>query len=98
MTERSTDHMITLRIGEDEITARDGQTIAAAMIASGRRAWRTTARGRRPRGVFCGIGVCFDCLLTVNGIRDVRACQRRAADGDVIEFQDETLPTMKDRR
>nr|WP_276514252.1 2Fe-2S iron-sulfur cluster-binding protein [Actinomadura citrea] len=40
-----------------------------------------------PRGVFCGIGACFDCLLTVNGVRDVRACRRRARDGDVVATQ-----------
>lgn len=74
------------------LTARPGQTIAGAMLAAGRRSWRTTARDRRPRGLFCGIGVCFDCLVTVNGIRDIRACQRPATDGDVIEFQDEPLP------
>lgn len=76
----------------EPLTARPGQTIAGAMLATGRQSWRTTARERRPRGLFCGIGVCFDCLVTVNGIRDVRACQRPAVDGDVIELQDETLP------
>jgi hypothetical protein len=62
-----------------------GQTIAGVLLAQGRLAWRRTPRRGRPRGVFCGIGVCYDCLVTVNGLRDVRACQRRAADGDVVE-------------
>ncbi|MGA4900742.1 2Fe-2S iron-sulfur cluster-binding protein [Streptomyces griseoincarnatus] len=35
--------------------------------AAGVTSWRTTRDGGRPRGVFCGIGVCFDCLVTVNG-------------------------------
>ncbi|QDP95212.1 (2Fe-2S)-binding protein [Microlunatus elymi] len=88
------DSVITLQVQGQQISARAGQTVAAAMLAAGRLSWRTTARGRRPRGVFCGIGVCFDCLVTVNGIRDIRACQRRATDGDVIEFQDEALPKI----
>jgi predicted molibdopterin-dependent oxidoreductase YjgC len=70
----------------------EGQTIAGVLLAAGRRSWRTTASGRRPRGVFCGIGVCFDCLVTVNGVRDVRACRRAARDGDVIELQAEEHP------
>ncbi|MFD0534422.1 2Fe-2S iron-sulfur cluster-binding protein [Actinomadura luteofluorescens] len=37
--------------------------------------------------MFCGIGACFDCLLTVNGVRDVRACRRRARDGDAVATQ-----------
>jgi hypothetical protein len=73
----------------------DGQSIAGVLLASGRLAWRTTAAGRRPRGVFCGIGVCFDCLVTVNGLRDVRACQRLARDGDIVTVQDEELPAPR---
>ncbi|MEU8817575.1 (2Fe-2S)-binding protein [Actinoplanes sp. NPDC048796] len=61
-----------------------GQTIAGVLMAAGRQSWRTTGRRSRPRGVFCGIGVCFDCLVTVNGLPDVRACQRHAADGDEV--------------
>lgn len=86
---------LRLILGGEPLTANPGQTIAGAILASGRRDWRTTARDRRPRGLFCGIGVCFDCLVTVNGVRDVRACQRPAIDGDVIEIQDETLPSQR---
>ncbi|POX35872.1 proline dehydrogenase [Streptomyces sp. Ru73] len=63
-----------------------GQSIAGVLLAAGRTSWRT-ARSGAPRGVFCGIGVCFDCVLTVNGVPDVRACRRRAADGDVVTTQ-----------
>ncbi|WP_121714748.1 (2Fe-2S)-binding protein [Streptomyces sp. E5N91] len=52
----------------------EGQTVAAALVAAGRVAWRTTRVGHRPRGVFCGIGVCFDCLVTVDGAPGQRAC------------------------
>ncbi|MFG2197006.1 (2Fe-2S)-binding protein [Streptomyces sp. NPDC048639] len=61
-----------------------GRTVAAILLAAGRRSWRTTRHGGRPRGVFCGIGVCHDCLVTVNGLPDVRACLREAAPGDTI--------------
>ncbi|MFB7629693.1 (2Fe-2S)-binding protein [Streptomyces sp. NPDC056149] len=63
-----------------------GQTIAGVLLAAGRLAWRRGPSGT-PRGVFCGIGVCFDCLVSVGGERDVRACRRRARDGDVITTQ-----------
>jgi D-hydroxyproline dehydrogenase subunit gamma len=52
--------------------AEPGQTVAAVLHAQG--------SGR----IFCGIGVCFDCVVTVNGISGVRACQRVAADGDDV--------------
>ena len=72
----------------------EGRTIAAVLIAAGRSSWRTTRNGGRPRGVFCGIGVCFDCIVTVNGDRDVRACMRRAADGDEVLSQHDALPEV----
>ncbi|MGW0229820.1 FAD-dependent oxidoreductase [Actinopolymorpha singaporensis] len=59
-----------------------GQTIAAALLAADRTSWRTTRAGRS-RGIFCGIGVCFDCLVTSNG-RRVRACLEPARAGDVV--------------
>jgi predicted molibdopterin-dependent oxidoreductase YjgC len=69
------------------VQARPGQTVAAVLLGLGRTSWRTTRVGGRPRGVFCGIGVCFDCLVVVNGIPDVRACQRVVAEGDEIRVQ-----------
>ena len=64
-----------------------GQTVAGLLIGLGRQSWRDTRRHARPRGVFCGIGVCFDCLVVVNGVPDVRACQRVLAPGDEIRVQ-----------
>jgi hypothetical protein len=83
---------VTIAVDGETLAGLSGQSIAGVMLASGRMSWRTTAAGRRPRGVFCGIGVCFDCLVTVNGVRDVRACQRIASDGDTVVFQTELLP------
>ena len=64
-----------------------GQTIAAALWSAGIVAWRETRTGGRPRGVFCGIGVCFDCLVTVDGVPNQRACLLPAKPGDVITTQ-----------
>jgi predicted molibdopterin-dependent oxidoreductase YjgC len=51
-----------------------GQSVGAALWAAGIRSWRTTREQGRPRGLFCGIGVCFDCLIEVEGRSDQRAC------------------------
>jgi hypothetical protein len=61
-----------------------GQTVGAAMHGAGIRSWRTTRFGGRPRGLFCGIGVCFDCLVTVNGSPSLRACLTEARPGDLV--------------
>jgi hypothetical protein len=69
------------------VPCREGWTIGAALTAAGVRSWRTTRHGARPRGLFCGIGVCFDCLVTVNGQPSLRACLLPAAPGDDVRTQ-----------
>ncbi|RFU39262.1 (2Fe-2S)-binding protein [Actinomadura logoneensis] len=77
---------LTITVDGVPVPGVAGQTVAGVLLADGRRAWRTGPSGA-PRGVFCGIGVCFDCLVTVNGERDVRACRRRVCDGDTVTTQ-----------
>jgi len=65
-----------------------GQTIAAALMGHGVMSWRTTRFAGRPRGILCGIGVCYDCLITVNDEPNVRACVTRIEPGDDVRRQD----------
>ncbi|GHI25843.1 hypothetical protein Shyd_72140 [Streptomyces hydrogenans] len=57
----------TFRFDGRDVTAAAGQTVAAALWGAGVLAWRTTRHDGEPRGAFCGIGQCFDCLVTVDG-------------------------------
>jgi hypothetical protein len=66
--------MSTFTFDGRPITFTSGQTVSGALIAAGIYAWRTTRRRGRPRGLFCGIGVCFDCLITVADEPNLRAC------------------------
>ncbi|MEV5962775.1 FAD-dependent oxidoreductase [Kribbella sp. NPDC051952] len=76
------------------VTARAGQTVAAVLLTENQPSWRTTRLAARPRGTFCGIGACHDCLVVVNGIPDIRACQRTIHPGDTITTQPgAVLPT-----
>jgi len=65
---------IEIEVDEEPVIAYEGETIAAALIASGRRAFRQTAKQDAPRGIFCGMGICFDCIMTVNDVPNVRTC------------------------
>lgn len=80
----------TLRIDDRDIEALPGHTIAAALWRAGIVSWRYTRGGGKARGVFCGIGVCFDCLVTVNGRPNQRACLTPARPGDVVRTQEGT--------
>ena len=66
------------------LEAPRGMTVGGALLANGIRSWRLTRETGRPRGLFCGIGVCFDCLVDVGGQRAVRACLIPVRDGDEV--------------
>jgi predicted molibdopterin-dependent oxidoreductase YjgC len=76
--------IVTMTFAGQTLPARDGQSVAAALTAAGVRSWRTTRRGERPRGLFCGIGACFDCLLTIDGRPAQRACLVPVRDGMIL--------------
>jgi aerobic-type carbon monoxide dehydrogenase small subunit (CoxS/CutS family) len=75
---------MTISVDGRPVQCGEGQTIAAALIGAGQVAWRTTRRTGEQRGLFCGIGVCFDCLVTVNGEGPLRACLVVARPGDEV--------------
>lgn len=65
------------------ITSFAGETVAAALLAADRRVLRQTARTGAPRGLFCGMGVCFDCVVRVDG-ESLRACMVPVREGMVV--------------
>ena len=68
------------------IAALPGEPLGAALLAAGERVCRRTPSGA-PRGLFCGIGVCQDCLVTVDGVPNRRACMTAARRGATVECQ-----------
>jgi len=78
-----------IEINGREIETRPGQTIAAVLIATGILTFRQLA-DHEPRGLFCGMGVCFDCLVTVDGIPDQRACMTLVQPGMQISLNTES--------
>jgi hypothetical protein len=83
----SRDHDFEITFDGHAVGCCDGWTIGAALTSAGVRSWRTTRGSAAPRGLFCGIGVCFDCLVMVNGIPSLRACLVPARPGDVVTTQ-----------
>jgi len=71
------------------IEAFPGETVAAALLAVGVRTLRITEKTEAPRGVFCGMGICFDCLIIVDGCPHLRACLTEARPGMDVRTQDE---------
>ena len=71
---------VTIQFDGRPIAALEGETIAAALSGAGIVGFRRTASGA-PRGLHCGMGACFDCVVTVEGRIGQRACLTKVADG-----------------
>lgn len=76
---------IQISVDGKPVTAYEGETVAAVLIANDIAAFRLTRQQRRPRGLYCGMGVCYECLVRVDGVDNVRACMTAVADGMVVE-------------
>jgi len=75
------------------VMAYKGETIATALIAAGHLSSGTSFS--QPRGVYCNIGVCHSCVMTVNGVRSVRICKTFVFDGCRVESQHNEKRTIK---
>ncbi len=80
----------TIQVDGQALPAHSGQTVAAVLLEAGLRAWRLTASGA-PRGVYCGMGACFDCTVEVEGVGELRACMTPARPGMRITLQTEIM-------
>jgi len=72
--------MVRLRINNNDISAVEGQTVAAVLVASGIASFRRSVNGS-PRGPLCGVGVCFECRLTIDGVAHQRSCNILVSEG-----------------
>jgi predicted molibdopterin-dependent oxidoreductase YjgC len=78
---------ITIVVDGKKIKAYEGEMISAALIAAGMYTFRYTSKKMEPRGVFCAIGRCTDCVMEVNGRPNVRTCVTPVEDNMVINTQ-----------
>lgn len=81
---------MTFQFDGRDIEFRPGQSVQGALVAVGVLSTRTTRIAGAPRGMFCGIGVCFDCLAVIDGQPDQRSCLTPAEDGMVVCRQEGT--------
>jgi predicted molibdopterin-dependent oxidoreductase YjgC len=77
---------VVLTLDGRPVTAYEGESVAALLLAEGITATRVTSGGE-PRGVYCGMGVCFDCLVVVDGVPNTRACVTWVREGMTVERQ-----------
>jgi sarcosine oxidase subunit alpha len=71
---------ITIVVNGRKHPAYLGESVHAALLSAGIKILRTTPKHHKSRGIFCGMGVCYDCLVTIDGIPNQRACMTQVQD------------------
>jgi len=79
--------MIDVSIDGEPVRVAAGQSVAAAVLAQGLPWTRRTALSDAPRAPLCMMGVCFECLMEIDGIANQQACLVTVADGMRIRRQ-----------
>lgn len=79
---------VNFTVNGREVTAYKGETLLAALMASGYKHLKTSAVKKQPRGALCGMGVCFECIVTVNGIPNIRSCMTEIENNMKVEIDE----------
>ena len=79
--------IVRLTIAGQPVEARVGDSVAAAMLAAGLLPARTTPVRESPRAPYCMMGVCFDCLMVIDGVGSRQACMVAVREGMTVEPQ-----------
>ena len=83
----SATRVVRFVVDGEPVEAREGDSLAAALLAAGRVACRATPVGGAPRAPYCMMGVCFECLVTIDGMGSRQACLVEAREGMRVETQ-----------
>ena len=75
---------ITLFVNDSVVTVAEGTMISAAVMLAGETSFRKSVTGE-PRGPLCGMGICFECRVTVDGEPHQRTCQTPCREGMKVE-------------
>ncbi len=78
---------VSITIDGQLVKVAKGETVAAALLASGSRYTRLTPLSAAPRAPFCLMGVCYECLMVIDGQPNQRACKKLVVEGMVIQRQ-----------
>lgn len=79
--------LITFYYDGKPLEGYEGEPIAAALKEAGVMIHRYTKKYHKPRGIFCAIGRCTDCVMIVDGVANVRTCITPLKEGMIVETQ-----------
>ncbi len=88
MSEGSARHTVSLSFNDQPLTVPAGLSVAAALLMSGIQRFRATPVSEAPRAPYCMMGMCFECLVDIDGVPNRQSCLIEVADGMRIRSQE----------
>lgn len=82
-----TDETVSIQFDGQNLQVAKGISVAAALLSHGVNQFRTSVVGGTPRAPYCMMGVCFECLVTIDGVQNRQSCLTEVCDGMVINSQ-----------
>jgi predicted molibdopterin-dependent oxidoreductase YjgC len=79
--------IVHILVDGSPVQAVAGEPVAAALMAAGIKVFHWTSKASEPRGLFCAVGLCTDCMMTVDGVPNVRTCITPVRDGMRVRTQ-----------
>ncbi len=79
--------LVRIEVDGAVVEAMEGEPIATALLAAGKSVFRYTRKRKEPRGVYCAIGRCTDCMMVVDGVPNVRTCVTPVKEGMQVQTQ-----------
>jgi predicted molibdopterin-dependent oxidoreductase YjgC len=76
---------IALSVNGQFVEAYAGESVSTVLLTAGHLVFQQDAEPHLPRSLFCGMGVCYNCMVTIDGVPNMRACITPVAAGMVIE-------------
>ncbi len=89
---------ISVEIEGEEVLCREGDTVAAVLLLNGAQPYRRSILSRSERAPYCMMGVCFECLVQIDGVPNQQGCLRNVEQGMRISRQLAIRTTLAERR
>ena len=92
--QKSQENVVTIWFEENPVQAQEGETVAAALLISGVEYLRNSQVSANPRMPYCWIGVCYDCLLEIDGEQNQQSCLITVRDGMHVRRQSPAIEEL----
>ena len=92
--QKSQDKVVTIWFEESPVQAQEGESVAAALLIAGVKYLRKTQVGAKPRMPYCWMGVCYECLLEIDGEQNQQSCLITVKDGMHVRRQSPAIEEL----